>query len=111
MTIEFDKKQYYIDVDRLSELSFIAEKAGRREQEITDGYEIDGDSHQLRPITKMIREINARGDSTNDGLRYDFLKTVILLAFSIESPDEINFGDRLVLNTLIKYKILVEITD
>ncbi len=103
-----NEKDYVIDLKRVFELCFSSENADKREQEITDGYEIEHGTNNLIPMTKMVREIKSKNNGNYDNLRYDLVKTMILVLFN--SKNEIlSFGEDLCMKTLINEKIIVEV--
>lgn len=115
--IEINGKNYYININKVFEIVEYSDKTEKREQEITDGYElveVSGKNgkptgeQKLSPISKLVREIKGPADSQIDNLRYDFLKMLIASVISYEE-EAIDFGTAICINSLVNSGILVEI--
>ena len=106
--LDIEGKQYTINLNNLFNYVTMPSKQSRREQEITDGYDLSsGDG--MKQVSKIIREVNSKGDATQESYRYDFLRILLSQVLDIENASEITFGDEITIATLIKYNILEEI--
>ena len=108
---------WYIDIERMEKLCFKSERENGSTMEITEGYEKTDTESGLLPVSKVIRELKAPGNTQNDTIRYDlyksFLSVVLEKEFLVfgsaedEAKHSFNFG--IAFNTLVKYGILVEV--
>lgn len=106
--LNIEGKQFTINLDKLFSYITIPSKQDRREQEITDGYDLSsGDS--MKQVSKIIREVTSKGDTGQESCRYDFLRILLSQVLDIENASELIFGDEIAIATLIKYNILEEI--
>jgi hypothetical protein len=107
---EIDGKKYIIDIDRVFDVVLKSDKTERREQEITDGYDSSEGDTSLRQVSKMVREVKTKGDSSSDNVRYDFIR-LLLMQILEEEGDESNLslGTELAIDSLINYNVLKEI--
>ena len=102
--------RYFINTSKLFEMVSSSSKKEGKEREITTGYE-GGEDGKLEPTSKVIREITSRGDTFIDNLKYDFVKTMVMVvveAWDGENTDIDSIpGAALCLNTLIHDGIVV----
>lgn len=105
--LNIDGKQFTINLDNLFNYIVRPSKQDKREQEITDGYDLSEEG--MKQVSKIIREVKSKGDANQESCRYDFLRILISQILDIETPTETTFGDELAIATLIQYNILEEI--
>lgn len=106
--LNIEGKQFTINLDNLFNYIIRPSKQDKREQEITDGYDLSsGDG--MKQVSKIIREVKSKGDTSQESCRYDFLRILLSQVLDIENSSEVAFGDELAIATLIKYNILEEI--
>jgi hypothetical protein len=106
--IEIEGKEYAVNLDKLFEFVTKSSNQDKRDQEITDGYEVSSPNGQLTQTSKIVREIKSKGDQAHDSYRYDFVRILLTQIIEMEDP-YLDFGDSVCFNTLIKYNILEEV--
>lgn len=114
--IRMSGKEYAIDVQKVFEFVNYSDKNTSSEQEITDGYEmLDDGKGSLRQTSKVIRELKAPGNSQIDNIKYDLVKSLISMLITFDDTDrdydedDLPFGVRITMNTLIAEGLLYEI--
>ena len=108
--ITVDGKSYAFDLKAIEK--FCLKSSGEKdvENEITETYERDDDG--LAISGKIVREIKTNGNPQNDMIIYDIIKLFIIRLLDNASTMgelQVDFSTSLALNTLIKWKLLVEI--
>lgn len=116
---QIDGKIYYLNMDRIFQLiGEIPQKEKVVNTTITQYYGRDEDPNANNG--KEIVEAKSNTNETMSNVRYDFLKFIIYyllsnkfenegIPISIKHLNEMSFGQGLCLNTLIEYKILLEV--
>ena len=105
---------YVINTQKLFELVSSSKQKSNKETEVTTGFDTDTKG-RYSPTSKVVREITTKGDTFIDNLKYDFVKTLIMI--TIEGWDEDNKditdnpGALMCLNTLIKDGIVTKIIE
>lgn len=108
----FCGKKYALNLDKLKEVCLTSSKDGvNKEYEIAQTYELN-DSGELEISNKVEHETKIYGNQQNDMIIYDVVK-VLVIALLENNQDEdsftMDFGTCLTMNTLINWKILVEV--
>lgn len=108
--ITVDGKSYAFDLKAIEK--FCLKSSGEKdvENEITETYERDDDG--LSISGKIVREIKTNGNPQNDMIIYDIIKLFIIRLLDNASTMgelQVDFSTSLALNTLIKWKLLVEV--
>ena len=103
-------KSYAFDLKAIEK--FCLKSSGEKdiENEITETYEKDNDG--LSISGKIVREIKINGNPQNDMIIYDIIKLFInrlLENASTIGEIQVDFSTSLALNTLIKWKLLIEV--
>lgn len=101
-------KCYTFDIDKISEAVIYSDKTESKEQEILDTYE------NGKVVGKTIRELKTPGNSQIDNIKYDLIKTFIIQVIAYEEVeitdlDDLPFGTKIAMNTLIMGGFLKEI--
>lgn len=114
MYFTFLGKKYAFDINALLKVCLISNEQNSREKEITNVYNIDGaeEDDLLTLTSKVERELKTDGNPQNDVIAWDFMKILIEdLINKKETEDRFtkDFSTSIVMNTLIKEKIIVEI--
>lgn len=114
--IRISGKEYAIDIKKIFEFVNYSDKSTSSEQEITDGYEmIDDGKGSLKQTSKVIRELKTPGNSQIDNIKYDLVKSLISMLLTFDDTDrdydedDLPFGVKITLNTLIAEGFLYEI--
>jgi hypothetical protein len=111
--------EYKFDIDAMVKFIFKSNQETNSETEISEGYEFDKDSDDPVQVSKVLREIKSKGNSQNDSIRYDILKSFMIPVLNAEwvntvtvEGDEglevvVPFGTQVALSTLIGSGFLV----
>jgi hypothetical protein len=83
---------------------------------VTEGYE-KSDTGDMVQVSKIIREVNSQGNTQNDTIRYDLIKTLLSVILdkkvmnfgSLENEVQYDFSFNVAFNTLVKEGIIYEI--
>mgnify|MGYP003311366673 CR=1 FL=1 len=110
-------KIYAFDVDEIFKFITRSDTGEAKETEIVNNYEVD--SKQIPALlSKSIRELTTPGSPQIDNIKYDFIKTLIVELITLDDAnlrideiDEVPFGTKLVVNTLIRKGFLIEISE
>lgn len=101
-----DGKAYYFNIDKIEAFINYSDKATSKETEILDSYD-NGTA-----VSKTIRELTTPGNQQIDSIRYDLIKTFIIqiITFDNEINDlnNLTFGMKLAVNTMINFGFLEE---
>mgnify|MGYP003541359189 CR=1 FL=1 len=82
--LNIEGKQFTINLDNLFNYIIRPSKQDKREQEITDGYDLSsGDG--MKQVSKIIREVKSKGDTNQESCRYDFLRILLSQVLDIET--------------------------
>ncbi len=112
--VSFNGKKYAFNYDKLKELCLSSSKDGNsNEFEISQAYEAD-DSGELRITSKVEHETRISGNQQNDMIIYDLIKLFIVSLLENTSSEKdftFDFGTAISLNTLVRWKIIEEITE
>ena len=104
--------QYYIDTRKLFEMVSSSKKTTNKESEITTGFEADGKG-KLGATSKVVREITSKGDTFIDNLKYDFMKSLIMITIEGWDDRDVDItqqpGTQMCLNTLLKDGVVVRV--
>ena len=108
--ITIGDKIYAFDIERIMEFVNYADKNPSKETEIWDSYE-NGEA-----VNKTIRELTTPGNVQIDNINYDLVKLFIAQiitydATSITDFDELPFGMKLAVNTMLQNNFLVELVN
>ena len=107
MMVEICGKFYAFDVNKISEYVNYSDNNKSVEKEILDSYEGG------KNISKTIRELSIPGNQQIDNIKYDLVKTFIIQVLTFDENvrdfDELPFGTKLAINTLIMGGFLVEV--
>ena len=114
-TLTFNGKYYRLNLDKINQFCLVSGEKPGSERELTEAYEYD-ENGEFRLTSKINREITTPGNSQDDMIIYDFVKTMVTKL--IESPmplivteEQADFGFALAFNSLISYGMLEEITE
>ena len=113
--LTFNGKRYKLNLDKINDFCLNAKGDANEEREITEAYEVD-ENGTFDMTSKINREVTSKGNSQENMIVYDFVKTLInkivdssLLVEATEKQTEIGFA--LIFNTLLSYGMVEEITD
>ena len=114
-TLTYNGKKYQLNLDKINEFCLVSGNKPGNEREITEAYEYD-ETGEIHLTSKINREITTPGNSQEDMIIYDFVKTMVAKLIDCPMPVMINesqadFGFALAFNTLIAYGMLEEITE
>ncbi len=113
--LTFNNKHYRLNIRKINEFCLVSSGKNNNEAEITEAYESD-ESGEFRLTSKINREVTTAGNSQNDMIVYDFVKSLVvkLLESNTDTRDgetDIDFGFALAFNTLLSEGMLEEITN
>ena len=109
--LEYKKKKYYLDVEKIIEFCLKSENKNVRDSEITEGYEkLMDDSNVLTLTSRVIRENTGTSNPQNDMITYDIFKMLlsVLLGQEATSNPELNISFCIAVNTMIQMGFLKE---
>jgi hypothetical protein len=102
-------KKYAFDVEALTNFIMYSDLNKSQETEIIDSY--DGG----KVVSKTVRELTTPGNAQIDNIKYDLIKMFIVQIITYDEDvrdiEEVPFGVKLCLNTLIAYGFLNEIIE
>lgn len=100
-------KIYTFDIDRIMRFVNYSDKNPSKETELLDSYE------KGELLSKTVRELTTPGNTQIDNISYDLIKMFIgqIITYDnmVEDLRELPFGMKLAVNTMLKYKMLIEI--
>lgn len=109
--VTVENKCYAFDIKAIEKLCLKSSGEKDIENEITETYEKDDEGLTLNG--KIVREIKTNGNPQDDMITYDFVKLFIMRlldnASFVNETFQMDFSTSLALNTLIKWKLLVEV--
>ena len=111
--ITFAGRKYAFDLDAIKKFCLISSDQNGKETEVTEGYDAD-DNGALTLSSKILREVKSNGNPQNDMIIYDVVKLFIMRLLENESKEhefecDIDFSTALAINTMLKWKLLIEI--
>lgn len=114
-TLTFNNRTYKLNLDRINEFCLVSGNKPGSEREITEAYEID-DAGEFHLTSKINREITTPGNSQDDMIIYDFVKTMVTRLIESSFPvtatqQQADFGFAIAFNTLLSYGMIEEITE
>ena len=114
-TLTFNGKQYRFNLDKINQYCLVSGNKAGNESEITEAYETD-ENGEFHLTSKINREITTPGNSQDDMIMYDFIKTMVTRL--IESPmpvyateTQVDFGLAIAFNTMLSYGMIEEAVD
>lgn len=107
--IDIGKKKYVFDINKIVEFVQYSDKTEVKERELTDVLENNGDGLQI--TSKVVRETCGAGNPQIDNIKYDIVKNLMveLITFEDYAVEELPYGLRIVVNTMINEGFLKEI--
>lgn len=114
-SITFNGKYYRLNIEKINQFCLISSGKAGSEGEITEAYE-SGEDGQFRLTSRINREITTQGNSQDDMIVYDFIKSlaVKLIDCQVRVTDneyQVDFGFALAFNTMLAYGMIEEITE
>ena len=113
-SLTFNGKHYRLNIKRINDFCLVSSGKNGNEREITEAYEND-ENGEFRLSSKINREITTAGNSQEDMIVYDFIKSLVtkLLECDVkvtDSENQVDFGFALAFNTLISEGMIEEIS-
>ena len=113
-----DGRKWGVDIDKFTKMCLTSDNEKSKDTEITEGYEKD-DTGSMTQVSKIIREVNSKGNMQNDTIRYDLIKTLLSVILdkkimnfgSIENELMYDFSFNIAFNTLLKSGIIYQIKE
>jgi len=114
-SLTFNGKHYKLNIERINKFCLVSSEKTGNESEITEAYETD-DEGEFRLTSKINREVRTAGNSQDDMIVYDFVKSLVakLLDSQVMASDteeHVTFGFALAFNTLISEGMIEEIIE
>lgn len=111
--IKFGGVKYAFDLDAIKKFCLISSDQNGKETEVTEGYDTNEDG-ALTLSSKILREVKSNGNPQNDMIIYDVVKLFIMRLLENNSSEhefncDIDFSTALAINTMLKWKMLIEI--
>ena len=104
-----DGKAYSFNMEQIERFLNYSEKVTVKETEILDSFESG------IATGKTVRELTTPGNPQIDSIRYDMVKTLIVQIITFEENigdiNELPFGMKIAVNTMIRFGFLEEITE
>jgi hypothetical protein len=111
-TFEYDGDTYVFDLDAIFNYVLVSKDREVIEKEITDQYEMPDHSERPRQVAKFVKEVTTPMDRDLDNIKYDLVKTLILVLLNTEevmAGVPIPFGSKLAFDTLLSMKLIKKI--
>lgn len=118
--MNYDKKEYMLDVDRL--MSWVSETPSSERNVSTTTtltYPITPDDEEM--FEKEISENKSSLNEVMNNIRYDLIRNLINNLFTVYNGDmgvltshdvsELSFSQRIAFNTLVSKKIIIEVNE
>lgn len=113
-TITIGNKRYAFDLEEIKRICLVSATQKEGEREITEVYGGE-ESESMELTSKIVREIKTQGNGQTDMIIYDLVKLFVVRL--LENGETINedgsfnmdFSTSLALNTMIKWKLLIEV--
>lgn len=114
-TLTFNGKHYRFNLDKINQYCLVSSNKAGNESEITEAYETD-ENGEFHLTSKINREITTPGNSQDDMIMYDFLKTMVSKLIDSDMPvysveTQADFGFAIAFNTLISYGMIEEVSN
>lgn len=113
-----DNRKWGVDIEKFTKYCLTSDSEKSKDTEVTEGYE-KSESGDMVQVSKIIREVNSQGNTQNDTIRYDLIKTLLSVILdkkvmnfgSLEKETQFDFSFNIAFNTLLKAGIIYEITE
>ena len=114
-TLTFNGKHYKFNLDKINDYCLVSSTKPGNESEITEAYESD-ENGDFRLTSKINREITTAGNSQDDVIMYDFVKTMVMKLIDTSMPvssveTQADFGFAIAFNTMLSYGMIEEIKE
>ena len=114
-TLTFNGKRYRFNLDKINQYCLVSGNKAGNESEITEAYETD-ENGEFHLTSKINREITTPGNSQDDMIMYDFLKTMVTRLIESSMPvyaneTQTDFGLAIAFNTMLSYGMIEEAVD
>ena len=114
-TLTFNGKHYRFNLDKINQYCLVSGNKAGNESEITEAYETD-ENGEFHLTSKINREITTPGNSQDDMIMYDFIKTMVVRLVESQMPvyaneTQTDFGLAIAFNTMIFYGMIEEVTN
>lgn len=111
-TITFNGKPYRFNLDKINQYCLVSGNKAGNESEITEAYDYD-ENGEFRLTSKINREITTPGNSQDDMIMYDFIKTMVSRLIESTLPvsavaTQADFGLAIAFNTMLSYGMIEE---
>ena len=71
-----DNRKWGVDIEKFTKYCLTSDSEKSKDTEVTEGYE-KSDTGDMVQVSKIIREVNSQGNTQNDTIRYDLIKTLL----------------------------------
>lgn len=114
-TLTFNGKHYRFNLGKINQYCLVSSNKAGNESEITEAYETDANG-VFHLSSKINREMKTQGNSQEDMLIYDFVKTLVTKLLDADvnvrkNENDVTFGFAIAFNTLISEGMLEEIKE
>ena len=111
-----DNRKWGVDIAKFTMYCLTSDSEKSKDTEVTEGYE-KSESGDMVQVSKIIREVNSQGNTQNDTIRYDLIKTLLNVILekkvmnfgSLEKETQFDFSFNIAFNTLLAEGIFYEI--
>ena len=114
-TLTFNGKAYRFNLDKINQYCLVSSNKAGSESEITEAYETD-ENGEFHLTSKINREITTPGNSQDDMIMYEFLKTMVSKLIDSTLPvsaveSQADFGFAIAFNTMVSYGMIEEVKE
>ena len=110
----FNGKKYAFDLEEIKKICLVSATQKDGEREITEVYGGE-ETDTMEMTSKIVREVKTQGNAQTDMIIYDLVKLFVVRL--LENTENVNseaefpmdFSTSLALNTMIKWKLLIEV--
>jgi hypothetical protein len=111
-TFELNGCEYVLDMDEIFKYIYQSRDKDVIEKEITDQYEMSDGEVKPRQTVKLVKEVTTPMTTEIDNIRYDFVKTLIIMLLNNEETIggmPAAYGTCLAFNTLYAKNLIKKI--
>lgn len=113
--VTFNGKKYAFDLEEIKKICLVSAFQKEGEREITEVYSGE-EGEDMEMTSKVIREVKTQGNGQTDMIIYDLVKIFVTRLLENGEPATesdvkfpMDFSTSLAFNTMIKWKLLIEV--
>lgn len=99
-----------LNLQNITDFIFNDDDEKNGDSEITELYSYDEETEKMALTTKQLRELKSHDFTPHQSIRYDLIRIFLERLLNIEN-EEVTLGESIVINTMLKEKLITEVKE